>query len=100
MKYIKKPIVIDAFQIRGNSVVPLMQFVESLGDDFEQWFNFIDGGADGARLEVKTLEGTSYNVIQGDYVIRGIKGEYYPCKPDIFEATYEIIDTLKPVTSK
>ena len=40
---------------------------------------------------IKTLEGV-YNVRHGDWIITGIKGERYPCKPDIFEATYEAVD--------
>jgi len=38
---------------------------------------------------IHTLEGTSYQLKLGDYIIKGVKGEFYPCKPDIFEMTYE-----------
>lgn len=41
---------------------------------------------------IHTLEGTSYNLKIGDYIIKGLKGEFYPCKPDIFEMKYEAIN--------
>jgi hypothetical protein len=40
---------------------------------------------------IKTLEGTSYMLSKNDWIVKGVKGEFYPCKPDIFEATYEKI---------
>lgn len=43
------------------------------------------------RLLLHTLEGTM-EVSEGDYIIKGIKGEFYPCKPDIFEQTYEVVE--------
>lgn len=43
------------------------------------------------RLKIETLEGDLY-VSQGDWIIKGLNGEFYPCKPDIFEKSYEIID--------
>lgn len=43
------------------------------------------------RMIISTLEGLHW-VDRGDYVIQGVKGEFYPCKPDIFEATYEPVD--------
>lgn len=52
----------------------------------KKWFEINDG-----KLFVKTLEGTSYKVTNDDYVIRGVNGEYYPCKIDIFEKTYDVI---------
>ena len=42
------------------------------------------------RLEIATLEGTM-TALEGDWIIKGVKGEFYPCKPDIFEATYEAV---------
>ena len=52
---------------------------------FEDYFD-----DNGENLKVKTLEGTSYDITTSDVIIRGVKGEYYPCKKDIFEETYEI----------
>jgi hypothetical protein len=89
MKFRKNPVVIDAFQVRKDNLKALEAFVGSFGDSYKEHFQFIDQGADGASLKVNTLEGTSYNVQPDDWIIRGVKGEYYPCKPDIFEKTYE-----------
>lgn len=55
------------------------------GINFYIDFTKVDGG-----LVIKTLEGEHIATI-GDYIIKGVKGEYYPCKPDIFEMTYELI---------
>jgi len=90
MKYKKKPVVVDAYYVTVDTD-QLKRFVESLGDSFTEHFQFIDEGADGASLKVNTLEGTSYNVVPGrDVIIRGVKGEYYPCRKDIFEDTYQL----------
>jgi hypothetical protein len=75
MKFRKKPVVIDAIQFIGN-FEEIEQFV---GGDSE----FRDG-----KLLVATLEGPLW-ASDKDWIIKGIKGEFYPCKPDIFEATYE-----------
>lgn len=87
MKYRKKPVVIDAIQWdetdRQYQVVKA--WCEKFGDRFEDHFLLEEG------LQVKTLEGSSYTVSPGDFIIRGIRGEYYPCKPDIFEESYEAI---------
>lgn len=89
MKYRKKPVVIDAFLMNPGNISDLKKFVTSFGDDFENLFQFIDEGPDGGALKVHTLEGTSYSVQPGEWIIRGVNGEYYPCKPDIFKKTYQ-----------
>lgn len=71
----KKPIVIEAIQFRGNFSV-IEDFV---GGDAE----FRDG-----ELIIATIEGP-LRASPNDWIIKGVKGEFYPCKPDIFEATYE-----------
>lgn len=81
----KKPVVIDAFQVppEGETVSMAMQdFLSSSGRDIE---NTGDGG-----LFIHTLEGRM-EARPGDYIIKGVQGEFYPCKPDIFEATYEVV---------
>jgi small ligand-binding sensory domain FIST len=89
----KKPVVIEA-----------VQFVKSkdpCGTNLREIIDFI-GGNDGDRFLVRpprsigivTLEGTMWATL-GDYVIRGVQGEFYPCKPDIFEATYEAVDAAQ-----
>lgn len=84
MKAQKKPIIIDFIEYDGFKR-PIREWVESFGDKFEDHFiNEVMG-----TLSVKTLEGTSYDVTPSDVIIRGVKGEYYPCKRDIFEQTYD-----------
>ena len=79
-KFRKKPVVIEAVQYDGT---------EESADAICKWAapaQYI--GFVRKYLCIKTLEG-DLTVSEGDYVIKGIKGEFYPCKPDIFEATYE-----------
>lgn len=81
MKYRKKPVEIEAHQMEYLSVEPPPSWL-------------IDAIKDGTIYEkngerfIKTLEG-EHHISRGDYVIKGVKGELYPCKPDIFEMTYE-----------
>jgi len=79
MKYRKKPVVIEAMQFDGNNTDELRAFVP---EDILH-HNPVD-----RHFYIETLEG-DHRISNGDYVIKGIKGEFYPCKPDIFEATYE-----------
>lgn len=81
-KYIKKPIVIEAIQWDGSTKrkLEIVDFMKS-GQYQESFFN-------PGELIIPTLEG-DLTVSVGDFIIKGIKGEFYPCKPDIFEATYE-----------
>lgn len=72
----KKPVVIEAVQFFGPNFDELEKFV---GGDAE----FRDG-----ELIIATLEGTLH-ASPNDWIIKGVKGEFYPCKPDIFAATYE-----------
>lgn len=84
MKYIKKPIVIDAIKWTGNNLQEIESFaVDSTKSDIEE-------GKE-TYLYIHTLEGFLKASI-GDMIIKGIKGEFYPCKPDIFEATYEVVE--------
>jgi hypothetical protein len=80
-QYRKKPVVIDAEQWDGSesSYVRILNLRGK--SDFEI-------SRDWKSVIISTLEGTMYADI-GDWIIRGVKGELYPCKPDIFEATYE-----------
>ena len=87
MKYRKKPVVIDA--------------VEFTEENKDQVFNFITcnryslkDGDGKPTLKIQTLEGYMLAVL-GDYIIRGVKGEFYPCKPDIFNLTYEALKECK-----
>jgi hypothetical protein len=86
MKFRKKPVVIEAFQWTGLGTDPDIQQYD-LRNDFRTPcdhcnLRFSEHGS------IKTLEGR-HIVCPGDWIITGVKGERYPCKPDIFEATYE-----------
>lgn len=85
----KKPVVIDAMQWPGFSVDG--DRIESVMR-FEDWFLNSGGKGiySGQKMAIHTLEGVM-TADPGDWVIKGIKGEFYPCKPDIFEATYEAV---------
>jgi hypothetical protein len=85
----KKPVVIEAFQWTGgpdqtDDPTWAVDAIKSGAIRFEN-----EGTPDVALL-IDTLEGT-HRANQGDYIIRGVKGELYPCKPDIFAATYEAV---------
>lgn len=89
-KYRKKPVVVDAILYsgyNGNGFVfdeAPEWFTNAIGD-----YSLVFDDSD-EQLKVNTLEGEMI-VSPGDYIIRGVKGEIYPCKPDIFEMTY-IVD--------
>jgi hypothetical protein len=88
MKARKKPVEIDYFPLVGEkpNYDELKIWVELFGDNFEE--NFIQKNQE---VKVKTLEGSSYNINSSHVVIRGIKGEYYPCEKEIFFITYDTI---------
>ena len=80
MRFRKKPVVIEAEKFDGT-IQCFWGFEGWIGRD--SMSNFL-----GDKFFIKTLEGDML-VSAGDWIIEGIKGEFYPCKPDIFEATYE-----------
>lgn len=87
MKYRKKPVVIEAIQWDGSYTGTLE--VQRVFSDLETSSITYNKDLDHvSEWFIKTLEG-SYEVSKDDYVIKGVKGEYYPCKPDIFHMTYE-----------
>lgn len=79
-KYRKKPVVIEAMQCTYENVPAILAWVGSSA-------RLVSEGA----VAIDTLEGEMW-ATEGDFVIKGIKGEFYPCKPDIFQATYEHAD--------
>ena len=85
-QYRKKPVVIDAIKYDGNFRCLDIFSINEVGK-----FKLGQEQDGSTFLLIPTLEG-DMKCSKGDYVIRGIKGEYYPCKPDIFEATYEIVE--------
>jgi hypothetical protein len=94
MKFRKKPVVIEATQFEWESPSGPPDIA---GMKFERWRTFDLGGnrmKHGPVVEtayIETLEGKMH-VSRGDWIITGVKGESYPCKPDIFAATYEACD--------
>ena len=87
-KYRKKPVVIEAVQYNGvDNFKEIEQFVGE--KNIDTYFSCFNGKKyTEISFGINTLEG-SMHVSRGDYIIKGIQGEFYPCKPDIFEATYE-----------
>ena len=79
MKYRKKPVAIEAVQWTGENKKEIFDFVDT-------GMQFMDDS-----LLITTLEGVMI-ASKGDYIIKGVNGEFYPCKPDIFEKTYERIN--------
>ena len=97
-RYRKKPVVIEALQLRWDTWSDMCDFapVGEGGcrgvyvDDDGGWSNH-GGSSDRIGLLIPTLEGEML-ATEGDYIIKGVQGEFYPCKPDIFEQTYERVD--------
>lgn len=78
-RFVKKPIVIEAMLWDGSNKEEVEKFIEN-----EELYLFTEPNT----LKINTLEGDMI-VSVGDYIIKGVNGEFYPCKPDIFEKTYE-----------
>lgn len=89
-KYRKKPVVVEAVRWTGSNLEEIRNFVGS--DLIEECVELFDIKRTLKEMlvdiAIDTLEGTM-RVDYGDYIIKGVKGEFYPCKPDIFLATYE-----------
>ena len=83
MKYRKKPVVIEAFRFQIDAAAPDW-FMDRVTD------NIIITHEDGT-CDINTLEGITKSD-KGDYIILGVNGEVYPCKPDIFEKTYDKVE--------
>ena len=86
MKYRKKPVVIEAIQFSRNNFDEVIDFTEGKAYIYTEKR---PGGVSHCLIE--TLEG-DMTATKGDYIIRGVNGEFYPCKPDIFEKTYEPVN--------
>ena len=92
-KYRKKPVVIEAKRWDGDNSTEIMLFVGkqlkvSTPPHGMELNSIIPN--EGYIIIIPTLEG-DMSAIRGDYVIKGVAGEFYPCKPEIFEATYELV---------
>lgn len=94
MKARKKPVVIEAIQWTGDNLQDVREFVGDYLFEFKtQTINLKKQEVKErtAGIKIKTLEGHHFANI-GDYIIKGVHGEFYPCKPDIFEETYEVVE--------
>ena len=96
MKARKKPVVIEFEQLTWENWNAVCEFITlPWGDDGVHGVYSDNGVASdtGERigLIIPTLEGDML-AVENDYIIKGIQGEFYPCKPDIFEASYELVD--------
>jgi hypothetical protein len=93
-KYRKKPVVIEAIRWDGreSSIAKLFLFMGELphAPDDPHIVTGIGFTPPDGNVYIPTLEGTM-TASPGDWIIKGVKGEFYPCKPDIFEATYEAV---------
>jgi len=83
-KFRKKPVVIEAFHFKDNPF-SVCRWAEQFNDEI-RWK--IVGS--GSCIIIQTLEGDMRADV-GDWIIRGVQGEFYPCKPDIFDETYEAV---------
>jgi hypothetical protein len=83
-QYRKKPVVIEAIQYTGSNINEVADFVEG---EVRDW-----GYSENSDYyEIETLEGTM-RADHGDFIIKGVSNEFYPCKPDIFAKTYEAVE--------
>lgn len=81
-KYIKKPVIIEAIQFTYSNIDECKNFVGKYWIEEESNVGTVG-------FFIKTLEGNSYLLSDNDWIIKGVKGEFYPCKPDVFETTYK-----------
>jgi hypothetical protein len=91
----KKPVVIEAVQWTGNNLQEVLEFTGK-HPNFDKWFSSFEEYErhvrhDGQSFHVITLEGTM-RAAPNDWIIKGVNGEFYPCKPDIFEKTYDVFN--------
>ena len=87
LKFRKKPIVIEAVQLRPDNLEKLHNFL--VGEKATYTYSHMNN-----KLSILTLEGI-IRASTNDWIIRGVNGEFYPCKPDIFEKTYELVKDEK-----
>lgn len=81
MKYRKLPVEIEAIQWLGSNFIEIDNFITVYHETYPSQ----------NKLIIETLEG-NMEASYGDYIIKGVNGEFYPCKPDIFDKTYEVVE--------
>jgi len=87
MKYRKKPVVVEAIKFDGSNFEEI-----SLWSNGAAYIRGLYLQSTDREMEIQTPEG-DMRAKFGDYIIKGVKGEFYPCKPDIFELTYEAVQS-------
>ena len=104
-RYCKKPVEIEAVQWDGTAdgATPIVEWITAAGAAANYLCSNPDrcAGTDGDTphyIEIHTLEG-DMRADLGDWIVKGVQGEFYPCKPDIFEATYEPADGSREATA-
>lgn len=97
MKYKKKPLVIEAVQLKDfklRTIKEVLEFMgQSVANDFitqEKFYDYCHYVKSNGGMTISTLEGEMFASL-GDYIIKGVHGEFYPCKPDIFDETYDLV---------
>lgn len=98
MKYRKKPAVIEAFQYDGdlkgsNGKYYVPQWAVEALENGTMFYDSLNENEPPCELFIRTLEGV-HHVSVNDFIIQGVQGELYPCKPDIFEQTYEVAQEM------
>lgn len=87
-KFRKKPVEIEAIQWNGENIAEIKMFMDENEPVYMSGYSNAD-----KIIGIQTLEGLMVANIN-DWIIKGIKGEFYPCKPDIFEQTYEALNEI------
>ena len=95
-KFVKKPVIVEAIQYNGINITEIESFIGAKLPSVwvSAWLSVED-----TQLVIPTLEG-DMKVSKGDYVIKGIKGEFYPCKPDVFKSTYNVVEDNNGILSE
>ena len=88
MKYRKKPVIVEAFQLNERGLIGEDWFWDAVSNNDIITYLFRKFHPKHTWSEIKTTEGTMV-AKAGDYIIRGVNGEIYPCKPDILKQIYE-----------
>lgn len=101
MKYVKKPIIVEAIKLErtDESIMKAYRFIYSdeLFEGHDNIPKLINNCLLHAGLDIPTLEGVIHASF-GDYIIKGLRGEFYPCKPDIFKQSYDLV--IEDISSK
>lgn len=90
MKYRKRPVIIEAIELTRNFAETVIEWIPK---EIIKDYNLGEFSEDPCFIEIKTLEGTM-TANEGDYIIKGLVGEFYSCKANIFHLTYEKVEDL------